>query len=218
MVYKMWQTACCCCGSAVLDLCASTLLHVFPCMFNSQVVALRSSQLKAEQAISDAAAAEAKLEEAGQQLAAVRVELTTETARAQQLAAQMGAAKEAEKEALAKLSAAQVALQDASQLAASRGSQVEALSAQLDALKASVATMSQGQQQGQQQPGADVSVQLAQRDATIKVRATAWSAGYTSSQGEQGAQGQTVGGDVSGQLAHRSAARQQAKSRFEYSP
>jgi hypothetical protein len=62
-----------------------------------QVVALRSSQLKAEQAIADAAAAEAKLEEAGQQLAAVRAQLTTETARAQQLAAQMGAAKEAEK-------------------------------------------------------------------------------------------------------------------------
>jgi hypothetical protein len=68
-------------------------------------------------------------------------------------------------EALAKLSAAQVALQDASKLAASRGSQVEALSAQLDALKASVANMSQNKQAG---PGD--AVQLAQRDATIKVR------------------------------------------------
>jgi hypothetical protein len=69
-------------------------------------------------------------------------------------------------EALAKLSAAQVALQDASKLAASRGSQVEALSAQLDALKASVANMSQGQQQA----GAGTAAQLAQRDVTIKVR------------------------------------------------
>jgi hypothetical protein len=71
-------------------------------------------------------------------------------------------------EALAKLSAAQVALQDASKLAASRGSQVEALSAQLDALKASVANMSS---QGQQ-AGAGTAAQLAQRDATIKVRAS----------------------------------------------
>jgi regulator of replication initiation timing len=68
-------------------------------------------------------------------------------------------------EALAKLSAAQVALEDASKLAASRGSQVEALSTQLDALKASVANMGQ-----EKQAGADVAGQLAQRDATIKVR------------------------------------------------
>jgi hypothetical protein len=67
------------------------------CILWLQVVALRSSQLKAEQALAETAAAEAKLEEAGQQLATVRAQLTTETARAQQLAAQMGAAKEAEK-------------------------------------------------------------------------------------------------------------------------
>jgi hypothetical protein len=86
------------------SLLANTLLypaHATSALFSAnhlpQVVALRSSQLKAEQAIGDAAAAEAKLEEAGQQLAAVRTQLTTETARAQQLAAQMGAAKEAEK-------------------------------------------------------------------------------------------------------------------------
>jgi hypothetical protein len=69
-------------------------------------------------------------------------------------------------EALAKLSAAQVALEDASKLAASRGSQVEALSTQLDALKASLASMSQ---QDKVPAGADVAAQVAQRDATIKV-------------------------------------------------
>jgi hypothetical protein len=62
-----------------------------------QVVALRSQQLKAEQAYSQAEAAEAKLAEAGQQLASLSAQLSTETARAQQLAGEISSAKQAEK-------------------------------------------------------------------------------------------------------------------------
>lgn len=75
----------------------STFRFPFPVPFPWQVVALRSQQLKAEQAYSQAEAAEAKLAEAGQQLASLSAQLSTETARAQQLAGEISNAKEAEK-------------------------------------------------------------------------------------------------------------------------
>lgn len=68
-----------------------------PSVCHLQVVALRSQQLKAEQAYSQAEAAEAKLAEAGQQLASLSAQLSTETARAQQLAGEINSAKQAEK-------------------------------------------------------------------------------------------------------------------------
>lgn len=106
-----------------------------------QVVSLRSSQLKAEQAIADAAAAEAKLAESGEKLSSISAQLSTETARAQKLAGEIGSAKEAEKTALAKLAAAQAALEDQQKLASQRGGQVQHLSSQIDSLKATMANM-----------------------------------------------------------------------------
>lgn len=104
---------------------------------------MRSHQLKAEQAIADAAAAEAKLAEASQRLATVNTQLSTETARAQQLAGEIQAAKDAEKTALAKLSAAHAALEDQQKLASERGGQVQHMTSQIQGLKATIASMTQ---------------------------------------------------------------------------
>lgn len=118
------------------------LLVVRPLAFHVlQVVSLRSSQLKAEQALADTSAAEAKLAEAAQQLGSVSAQLSTETARAQKLAGEIGAAKEAEKTALAKLAAAQTALEDQQKLASQRGGQVQHLSNQIDSFRTTMKNM-----------------------------------------------------------------------------
>lgn len=91
----------------------------------------------------------------------------TETARAQQLAADVGAAKQAEKDALAKLAAVKSALEAEQQLAAKRGGQVSELASQVESLKSTLGSVSRDSRDSQALNS--LTAQLSERDDKISV-------------------------------------------------